>query len=194
MNSALLSPQVLSPAAQARSRRALVIVAASMVVAAAAHVVFPLPFSPVPLSLQPMAVLCAGLLLGPIDGALVLLAYLVEGASGLPVFSPTGPGGVAQLLGPTGGYLLADPLVAFTAGWLARRTTAHLPAFPAALLSCLAATTLLYVCGAAWLEHLAHLPTQALWTVSILPYLPGELVKILVAAGMFRTFQARLVR
>ena len=96
--------------------RVVVGVAATVVVAAAAHVAIPLPFTPVPLTLQPLAVLGVGLALGPVDGFLAMLAYLAEGAMGLPVFSPTGLGGVAQLLGPTGGFLMAYPLVA--ASWV----------------------------------------------------------------------------
>jgi len=67
--------------------------AATAVVAAAAHVAIPLPFTPVPLSLQPLAVLGVGLAFGPVGGFLTMLAYLAEGLCGLPVFAPTGPGG-----------------------------------------------------------------------------------------------------
>jgi biotin transport system substrate-specific component len=96
--------------------RILAGLAATAVVAAAAHVAIPLPFTPVPLTLQPLAVLGVGLALGPVDGLLAMLAYLAEGAAGLPVFSPTGMGGLAQLVGPTGGFLMAYPLVAAIAG------------------------------------------------------------------------------
>src|ERR1700743_3600591 len=96
-------------------------VAATMVITLAAHVAFPLPFTPVPFTLQPLAVLGVGLALGPVGGFLTLLAYLAEGAFGLPVFSPAGPGGLAPLFfGPTSGYLLSYPLVAAIAGGLTR--------------------------------------------------------------------------
>jgi biotin transport system substrate-specific component len=96
-------------------------VAATVVIALAAHVAFPLPFTPVPFTLQPLAVLGVGLAFGPVGGFLTLLAYLAEGACGLPVFSPAGPGGIGQLFfGPTSGYLLSYPLVAAIAGGLTR--------------------------------------------------------------------------
>src|SRR5580693_347884 len=101
--------------------RILIGLGATVVVALAAHVAIPLPFTPVPLTLQPLAVLGVGLALGPVGGFLTMLAYLAEGAMGLPVFSPTGLGGVAQLFfGPTSGYLLSYPLVAAIAGGLTR--------------------------------------------------------------------------
>src|SRR6185437_13708032 len=82
-------------------------VAATMVIALAAHIAFPLPFTPVPFTLQPLAVLGVGLAFGPVGGFLTLLACLAEGACGLAVSSPGGAGGVGQLcLGPASGYLL----------------------------------------------------------------------------------------
>jgi len=90
--------------------------AATLVVAAAAHVAVPLWFTPIPLTLQPLAVLGVGLALGPVTGFFAMLAYLAEGVCGLPVFAPTGPGGIAQILGPSGGYLMAYPLVVVLVG------------------------------------------------------------------------------
>ena len=98
------------------AKQAAIVVGASFFVALCARVTLPLPFTPVPLTLQNFAVLLVGLTLGARRGFAALILYLIEGASGLPVFNPTGPGGVAQLLGPTGGYLMAYPLVAGVAG------------------------------------------------------------------------------
>src|ERR1700679_877142 len=112
--------------------RILIGLAATAAVAAAAHVAIPLPFTPVPLSLQPLAVLGVGLALGPVAGFLTMLAYLAEGTIGLPVFSPPGLGGLAQLFGPTGGYLMAYPLVAAIVGGLSRALPARIPRFVAA--------------------------------------------------------------
>ena len=167
------------------SRRAVRILAATLVVALAAHVAFPLPFTPVPFTLQPLAVLGVGLFLGPIDGLLAMLTYLAEGAAGLPVFSPTGLGGLAQLLGPTGGYLLAYPLVAFLTG-CSRKLVPAFGAFTAALFGCVLATGVLFALGATWLAHVAHLGSQAVWLAAIAPFLPGEVVKCVAAAGIFR--------
>src|SRR4029078_12080848 len=93
------------------------IAGASLLVAACARIYIPLPGTPVPLTVQNFAVLLVGLALGPWRGFAALALYLIEGASGLPVFSPTGPGGIAQLIGPTGGYLMAYPFVAALTGY-----------------------------------------------------------------------------
>src|SRR3989449_3917934 len=103
-----------------------IVVGASLFVALCARVTLPLPFTPVPLTLQNFGVLLVGLLLGSRRGFAALALYLVEGASGMPVFSPAGPGGIAQMIGPTGGFLMAYPLVAFTAGWIYERTSRRL--------------------------------------------------------------------
>src|SRR5438477_5693192 len=79
----------------------VVIVSASLFVALCARVTVPLPFTPVPLTMQNLGVLLVGIALGGPRGAAALALYIAEGTAGLPVFSPTGPGGVAQLLGTT---------------------------------------------------------------------------------------------
>ncbi len=91
--------------------------------AAASQVSVPLPFTPVPFTLQPMIVLLGGAVLGPRLGMAAQIAYLAAGLAGLPVFafSPELPQGAARLLGPTAGYLMAYPVAAFVAGALATR-------------------------------------------------------------------------
>lgn len=164
--------------------------AATAVVALAAHVTVPLPFTPIPLTLQPLAVLAVGLALGPVAGLLSMLAYLCEGAVGLPVFAPTGPGGVAQILGPTGGFLMAYPVVAFIAGGVSRMRKLRMPAnaFVAAAGAASLATLWLFACGAGWLMHLLHLSAQRTWQLGVAPFLPGALIHVLLAAGLYRTF------
>src|SRR5437588_1782617 len=98
-----------------------VVVGASLFVALCARLTLPLPFTPVPLTLQNFGVLLVGLMLGSRRGFAALALYLAEGAVGLPVFNPTGPGGIAQLFGPTGGFLMVYPLVAFLAGYVFER-------------------------------------------------------------------------
>src|SRR5579883_1263167 len=88
------------------AKQGALVVGASLFVALCARVTIPLPFTPVPLTLQNCGVLIVGLLLGSRRGFAALALYLAEGAAGLPVFNPTGPGGIAQLLGPTGGFLM----------------------------------------------------------------------------------------
>ena len=119
------------------AKQAAIVIAASLFVALCARVTVPLPFTPVPLTLQNFGVLAVGLLLGSRRGFAALALYLVEGAFGLPVFSPSIlGGGIAQLLGPTGGFLMAYPLVAFVAGWIYEHTARR---FAWAALSALAA-------------------------------------------------------
>src|SRR5438309_10744734 len=103
------------------ARQAAIVVAASLFVALCARVTIPLPFTPVPLTVQNFGVLLVGLLLGSRRGFAAMTLYLVEGMSGLPVFNPTGPGGLAQLFGATGGFLLVCPFVAFVAGYFLER-------------------------------------------------------------------------
>lgn len=165
--------------------KVLMVAAATLIVAAAAHVAIPLPFTPVPLTLQPLAVLGVGLALGPVEGFFAMLAYLAEGACGLPVFSPTGPGGVAQILGPTGGFLMAYPLVALVAGGVTRRLTASTRAFVAAFAGGTLAMAVLFLSGSGWFMHFAHMSLRTTWTAAVLPFLPGEFVKVVVAAGTY---------
>jgi biotin transport system substrate-specific component len=165
-------------------------VVATVVIALAAHVAFPLPFTPVPFTLQPLAVLGVGLAFGPVGGFLTLLAYLAEGACGLPVFSPAGPGGVAQLFfGPTSGYLLSYPLVAAIAGGLTRGLGRRLSLFASAVIGCAAATVVLFLAGAGWFMGFTHLPLHAVWIATIAPFLPGEAIKVLAAAGIYSTLR-----
>ena len=106
------------------SRTALLaIVGFAAAVAAASQIAIPLPWTPVPITLQPMLVILAGMCLGPLAGAASMLLYLAAGAAGLPVFTPMGAPGIARFFGPTGGYLLAYPAAAYVCGVLARRTT-----------------------------------------------------------------------
>ena len=165
----------------------LVGLSATAVVAAAAHVAIPLPFTPVPLTLQPLAVLAVGLALGPVAGFCAMLAYLAEGALGLPVFSPAGPGGVLQLLGPTGGFLMSYPLVAAVAGGVTRTLSTQLSKFASALIAGFCAVALLFTSGAAWFMHYTQHSLYATWIGSIAPFLPGEIVKVFIAAGVYST-------
>jgi biotin transport system substrate-specific component len=168
---------------QTRAGRVTLAIAATGLVALCAHVAVPLPFTPVPLTLQTFAVLLIGFLLGPVAGFFSLLGYLAEGAIGMPVFSLHGAGGIAQLMGPTGGYLLAYPLVAAIAGYLARTLRRTWIAYAVAGTT---ATLLLFVCGAAWMIALLHTGIHATWIAAVAPFLPGEVIKICAAAGIAR--------
>src|ERR1700761_3610314 len=125
-------PSIAGSSGRHFARQAGIAIAATALVALCAHIAIPLGFTPVPVTLQPFAVLLLGLLFGPRFGFAALVLYLIEGASGLPVFNPHGPGGIAQLFGPTGGYLLAAPFAAATAGRIycaaSRRLRSPIPA------------------------------------------------------------------
>jgi biotin transport system substrate-specific component len=175
----------LSSAADTLPGKIVIGLAATAVVAAAAHVSIPLPFTPVPLTLQPLAVLGVGLALGPVAGFFTMLAYLAEGAIGLPVFSPAGPGGIAQIIGPTGGFLMSYPLVAAIIGGVSRTLFTRASKFSAALIGGLLAITLLFTAGAGWLMSIAHLSVHQTWIAAVAPFLPGEIVKVFVAAGIY---------
>ncbi|GAC1414774.1 MAG: biotin transporter BioY [Acidobacteriaceae bacterium] len=172
---------------QTRLGQAALVVAGSALVAVCAHLSVPLWFTPVPLSLVNFAVVLVGLALGPVAGFSAMVLYLAEGASGLPVFSPHGLGGVAQLLGPTGGYLLAYPFAAAVAGWIARVAFSRRASFVAALIGSVAGTVLILSMGTAWLAHFNNVgPVAAFW-LGMAPFLPGEVVKVAAASGIYTT-------
>ncbi len=134
-----------------------------------------------PFTLSNLAVLLVGLALGPNRGFAALALYLCEGAAGAPVFSPTGPGGLAQLLGPTGGYLLAYPVVAYIAGVCFARVRGN--RLLTALFACTAAEIVLFVCGVLWLTLYTHsVPRAAFY--GLLPFLPLEAIKIVIASAV----------
>jgi biotin transport system substrate-specific component len=159
-----------------------IVLGGSALVALCAHVALPLYFTPVPLSLAPFAVLLLGLFLSPRLASVTLAAYLAEGALGLPVFGPTPAfSGMAHLLGPTGGYLLSYPLAAGLIAFLVRRTgRGYVPAF----LSAAAGSLVILFCGALWLAVLTHAPAQSVVTMAVLPFLPGDTLKVAAAAGL----------
>src|SRR5580704_14382989 len=100
---------------------ALRIVAANILLVLCAHIVIPLPWTPVPITGQTFGVLLVAVLPGARRGAITLILYLLEGAAGLPVFQPLGLPGLARFAGPTAGYLLSYPFAAFVTGWLVER-------------------------------------------------------------------------
>jgi biotin transport system substrate-specific component len=168
-------------------RTAAVVLLGSAFAAVCARVSVPLFFTPVPLSLAPFAVLLLGLLLTPRLAAATFAAYVAEGAMGLPVFAPTPlVPGLAHLFGPTGGYLLAYPLAALLIAFLYRRTRRG---FTAATLSAAAGSLVILACGALWLAVLTHASAQSVFTLAVLPFLPGDVLKIVAAAALATGFR-----
>ena len=163
------------------SRQVAVIVGASLFVALCAHITIPLmPLTPVPLTVQNFAVLVVGFLLGSRRGFAAVMLYLVEGLAGLPVFNPTGPGGVAQLFGVTGGFLLIYPFVAFTAGYVfehGRKT------FMRAAIGGILAELLLFAGGLSWLYLLTHSLAKAAY-LGLYWFVAAEVIKVMFAAAI----------
>ncbi len=137
------------------------------------------PMIPVPMTLQTLAVLLVGLMAGSRLGAGAVLAYLAEGAMGLPVFA-NGSAGVQHLVGPTAGYLWGFVGMAFLAGLAAERSLAR--RFPGALLTALVASALLYVPGVLWLWAVTPLDLIGAMGAGALPFLLGDAVKSAIAA------------
>ncbi len=171
------------------ARQVAIVVAASLFVALCAHVTLflPLSWTPVPLTLGNFGVLMVGLMLGSRRGFAALALYLAEGAIGLPVFapSPTGLVGFAQILGPTGGYLIAYPFVAALAGWIMERGA---KSFARAATAGVLAEILLFAGGISWLAVLTHSFAQAV-RFGLYWFVFAEVIKIMSAAAIARSWQ-----
>jgi biotin transport system substrate-specific component len=148
----------------------------------AAQVSIPLPFTPVPFTLQPMVVLLGGAALGARLGMSSQILYLVLGIAGLPVFaaSPILPQGFGRLLGPTGGYLLSYPLAAFVTGYLAQRGFDR--RYLTSVLAMVAGLAIIFTCGVLWLAFGMHAGFAAALTTGLIPFIPADIVKVFLAA------------
>lgn len=171
-------------------RPAGVVLAGTVLLAVTAHLSVPLWFTPVPLSLEPFGVLLLGLLLAPRLALATTGAYLLEGALGLPVFAPSPLSGLAHLLGPTGGYLLAAPAAALLIAWLYRRTGRGVGS---AMLAAAAGDLLILAGGALWLTAAGHRSLGAALSLGVLAFLPGDALKV-IAAGSAAALWTRLRR
>lgn len=155
------------------------VVVASLFVAVCAQIEIRLSFTPVPLSGGTLGVLYAGALLGSRRGAAAVALYLLEGASGLPVFSG-GAVGVGHIIGPTGGYLLGFPVGAFVTGGLAERSWDRTPLRTFAMM-CIGSLPI-FALGLIGLSR--FVPSSALLAQGLWPFLPGDLIKAAVSAGL----------
>jgi biotin transport system substrate-specific component len=173
----------IATAGLVRSSDAALVVAASLLMAICAHVSIPLWFTPVPITLQTFGVMLIALTLGGWRGAAAMVLYLTEGVLGLPVFSPHGPGGIATLKGPTGGYLMAYPFAALAGGFLATKLRPY-GRIAGLALGALAAEVIIFAAGLLWIVSVFHPTLNAALTASVLPFLPGEVLKVAAAVGV----------
>lgn len=178
------------------------IAAANILLALCAHIVIPLPWTPVPITGQTFGVLLVGVLLGSRRGGIALALYLLEGFAGLPVFQPLGLAGPARFLGPTAGYLISYPAAAFVTGWLVERGTqiglarkANSRFAGLSLISALiSGEAIILLGGCAWLALGLGLGWKLALNQGALPFIPGEIIKmalIVAAVGGFQIFQRK---
>ena len=167
------------------AQQGAIIIGASLFVAVCARVSLPLPFTPVPLTLQNFGVLLVGLTLGSRRGFAALLLYLAEGAAGLPVFSIAGLGGIAQLLGPTGGYLFAYPLAAGITGLIMERGATT---FARAAMASIFGEIVLFAGGITWLTVYTHSFALAI-RYGLYWFIFAEVIKVMWAAAIASGWQ-----
>jgi biotin transport system substrate-specific component len=161
-------------------RDGLLVLGFSVLIAATSQLEIHLPFTPVPVTLQTLFVLLTGAALGSKRGGLALLAYLAEGAAGLPVFA----GGVGGFMNPqvipSAGYLLAFPIASFVVGWLCERRLDR--SFWTSAFAMLPGSLIIYAIGVPWLAIIAHMTFYQALVAGMLPFIPGDLFKLIVAA------------
>lgn len=167
----------------------LLVLGASALIAIAAQVAIPLPFTPVPLTLQPLAVIFIGVALGSTRGAAAAALYLLEGFSGLPVFAQ-GHGGAFWLTGATAGYLFSYPLAAWVAGFVSERGWGN--TITRAISGMLLALGVIYLGGWSWLAMLAG--PQAAFAAGVAPFVVADIVKVAIGAALLPKAQKLVAR
>jgi biotin transport system substrate-specific component len=168
--------------------RAVAVLFVTVLTIVAAQVSIPLPFTPVPFTLQPMIVLLGGAALGARLGMTSQVLYLALGIAGLPVFaaSPVLPQGFARLLGPTGGFLMSYPFAAFAAGYLAERGFDR--RYLLSVVAMGAALAIVFACGVAWMAWgVPHLGLATAVRAGLVPFLPADIIKVFAAATVLPT-------
>lgn len=185
MNTTYAQPDTLIGAALApldRTRSVSLVFAFSLLVALSAQIVIPVGL--VPITAQTFAVLLTGALLGSRLGAAAIMIYLAEGAIGLPFFSG-GRGGLAHLLGPTGGYLVAFPAAAFVTGAFAEHGWDK--RFLTAAAAMAIGSVIIMLSGWAWFSLVTNTPMAVSFQTTVLTFIPGDIIKILLAAALLPT-------
>jgi biotin transport system substrate-specific component len=171
-------------------RSAGLVIVFSLFIAACAQ--FSIHIGPIPITGQTFAVLLTGMLLGSRLGAAAVIAYLIEGAIGLPFFAPGGPLGILRFFGPSGGYLVAFPAAAFIVGAFAEHgwDKRYLTAVAAMAIG----STIIFFGGWAWYAILTNTAPVAAFKIAVLPFLLGDVIKIALGAAVLPTGWALLSR
>jgi biotin transporter BioY len=170
-------------------RSAGLVIVFSLVIAASAQ--FAIHIGPIPITGQTFAVLLTGALLGSRLGAAAVIAYLIEGAVGLPFFA-AGGGGLLHFFGPTGGYLIAFPAAAFITGAFAEHGWDK--RYPTALAAMAIGSLIIFLGGWAWFAVLTNTPPVAAFKIAVAPFLLGDVIKIALGAAVLPTGWALLKR
>ncbi len=173
----LTVPNTISSGALRRTARIFAFV---IFAALGAQLAVRLPFTPVPVTLQTLFVVMAGITLGPRDGFYTMLTYLALGAAGVPVFAGFGFGPV-HFLGPTGGYLIAFPAAALIAGWIYNTLGENRMAV---ISGALCGSALILVSGSLYLALILQLTLAQAVTIGIVPFALGEVIKSVVAVSI----------
>jgi biotin transport system substrate-specific component len=155
------------------------ILAGTLFIALSARVAIPLPFSPVPITGQTLAVLLMAVLLGSHRASLCAVTYLAEGAVGYPVFAK-GAAGVSHLLGPSGGYLFGFVAASYVVGLLAERGWVR--RYSTAFAAMLAGNAIIYLFGLPWLA--VFVGAERALALGLVPFIPGDVAKLLVATAL----------
>ncbi len=171
------------------TRSAGIVIVFSLFIAACAQ--FTIPIGDVPITGQSFAVLLTGALLGSRLGAAAVIAYLVEGALGLPFFA-AGGSGIARFFGPTGGYLIGFPAAAFVTGAFAEHGWDK--RYYSAVIAMAIGSAIILLSGWAWYSVITNTPPNVSFTLAVGRFLPGDVIKIALAAAVLPTGWALLKR
>ncbi|MEX0503957.1 biotin transporter BioY [Alphaproteobacteria bacterium LSUCC0719] len=175
----MLARYVTNDRGLALTAQLVLVLAGSLLLALSAQFAFRIPISPVPVTGQTLAVLLIGMAYGSRLGSATVLAYLVEGGMGLPVFA-NGTAGWVVIMGPTGGYLIGFVAAAFALGWLAERGMGRGPISTAVAMAI--GTVIIYAAGVSWLGQFIGFDKAI--AGGVMPFLYGDALKLIVAAGL----------
>lgn len=146
-------------------------------IAVLGYLIIPLPFSPVPITGQTLAVMLAGCVLTPLQAGLSVLTFIFMGAIGIPVFAG-GTAGIGVIFGAKGGYLIGFLIAAIVISLIRGKSNSILRMIFACIIG---GIIIVYVLGIPWLSHITGMGISKAFTVGALPFLPGDLIKAIVA-------------